>query len=226
MTPRAGYAKVITMTDGIAWLAEPQSIAFGGYGIVIARDLASETLAKRVAETVLRQRLRPRSIGELTGRQVQDVMEGLFGDVYRGIALRHGEIGEWAYVVKYGGWQGEFGGTPVIDRGGAHVFHLEFEEANGKPVPPQFAYRHDERLMCAFNLHLDGSWGYDGVQGDPEVASAVEQLLTVAGLPDHDLDRRTVHRTSLEVLQQHFDLSLPRRRILEETLPTVLLQQS
>ncbi|MER5209905.1 hypothetical protein ABT063_04760 [Streptomyces sp. NPDC002838] len=213
------------MTDGLTWLAEPQSIAYGGYGVVIARDLASETLAKRVADTVFRQKLSPRSVGELTGRQAQDVLEGLFGDVFQGIALRHGEIGEWAYVVKYGGWQGEFGGGPLIDRGGAHVFHLEFEEENGKPVPPQFAYRHDERLMCAFNLHLDGSWGYDGVEGDPEVASAVEERLAAAGLPDHERDRREVHRTSLEVLERHFGLTLPRRPILEETLPTLLLKQ-
>lgn len=103
------------MTDGIAWLAEPQSIAWGGYGVVIARDLASETLAARVADTVLGPPRDKRSIGELTGRQVQDLLEGLFGDVFNGVALRHGEIDEWAYVVKCGGWQGEFGefgGTP------------------------------------------------------------------------------------------------------------------
>jgi hypothetical protein len=212
------------MTDGIAWLAEPQSIAWGGYGIVIARDLASETLAARVADTVFGPRREKRSIGELTGRQVQDVLEGLFDDVFNGIALRHGEIDEWAYVIKYGGWQGEFGVTPSVSRGDAHVFQVEYEEENGKPVPPQFAYLHDERLMCAFNLHLDGSWGYDGVQGDPEVASAVQERLTAAGLPDEDLERRVVHRACLEVIGRHFGLTLPRRRILEETLPTLLLR--
>ncbi|MFD3501368.1 hypothetical protein [Streptomyces sp. NPDC058678] len=211
------------MTDGIAWLAEPRSIAWGGYGIVIARDLASETLASRVADTVHRRREK-RSIGELTGRQVQDVLEGLFDDVHNGIALRHGEIGEWAYVVKYGGWQAEFGATPPVSRGGAEIFLLEFEEENGKPVPPTFAHLYDERLMCAFNLHLDGSWGYDGVQGDPEVASAVQDRLTAAGLPGHELERRVVHRTSLEVVERHFGLTLPRRSILEQTLPTMLLR--
>ncbi|MFE9443641.1 hypothetical protein ACFYO2_32750 [Streptomyces sp. NPDC006602] len=211
------------MTDGISWLAEPQSVAWGGYSIVIARDLASETLASRVADTVFGRRRDKRSIGELTGRQVQDVLEGLCGAVHNGIALRHGEIDEWAYVVKYGGWQAEFGATPPVSRGEAHVFLLEYEEENGKPVPPQFAYLHDERLMCAFNLHLDGSWGYDGVQGDPEVASAVQERLTAAGLPDRELERRVVHRTSLEVLERHFGLTLPRQRILEETLPTMLL---
>ncbi|MCT9078248.1 hypothetical protein [Streptomyces fulvoviolaceus] len=211
------------MTDGIAWLAEPESIAYGGYSVTMARDLESESRARRIAETAHR-RSRPRSIGELTGRQVQDLLEGLFGHVSEGLALRHGEIGEWAYVIKYGGWQAEFGdGGRPVDRGCLHVFHLEFQEENFKPVPPRFAYRHDERLMCAFNLHLDASWGYGNVEGDPEVAPAVEELLAAAGLPDPDLDRRIVHRTALEVLQRHFDLSLPRTRILEDTLPTVLL---
>lgn len=34
------------MTDGTAWLAEPQSIAYGGYSVVIAPDLESESLAR------------------------------------------------------------------------------------------------------------------------------------------------------------------------------------
>ncbi|KOU61720.1 hypothetical protein ADK57_26425 [Streptomyces sp. MMG1533] len=211
------------MTDGIAWLAEPRSIAWGGYGIVIARDLASETLASRVADTVSGPRRDKRSVGELTGRQVQDLLEGLFGDVHNGVALRHGEIDEWAYVVKYGGWQGEFGDPPPVSRGGADVFLLEYQEENGKPVPPRFAYLHDERLMCAFNLHLDSTWAYGEPHGDPEVASAVQERLTAAGLPDEELERRVVHRTSLEVIERHFGLTLPRRPILEETLPTMLL---
>ncbi|MEU6348496.1 hypothetical protein ABZ896_04130 [Streptomyces sp. NPDC047072] len=213
------------MTDGIAWLAEPQSIAWGGYSVVIAPDLESESLARRVAETTFRPR-RARSIGELTGRQAEDLMNGLYDDPLAAIALRHGELDAWSYVIKYGGWQAEFGrGARPVDRGGLHVYHLEFEEENGKPVPPQFGYSHDETLMCAFNLHLDGSWGYDGVRGDPDVASAVQDRLTAAGLPDHDLDRRTVHRTSLEVLQEHFGLTLPRDRILHENLPTMLLTE-
>ncbi|MEU9170587.1 hypothetical protein AB0D34_22745 [Streptomyces sp. NPDC048420] len=214
------------MTDGIAWLAEPESIAWGGYSIVMARDLESESLARRVAATAFRGRTRTRSLGELTGRQVQDVLEGVFEYGHQEIALRHGELGEWSYVIKYGGWQAEFGPTPAIDRGELHVFHLEFEEENGKPVPPSFAYRYDERLMCTFNLHLDGSWGNGSPEGDPETVAAVHERLTAAGLPDDDLDDRLVHRACLKVLQDHFGLSLPRRQILEETLPTLLLKDS
>lgn len=211
------------MTDGIAWLAEPQSIAWGGYSVVIAPDLESESLARRVAETLYRPR-RTRSIGELTGRQLEDLLEGLYDDTFGGLALRHGELDEWSYVIKYGAWQGEFGGAGrPVDRGGLHVHHLEFQEENGKPVPPYFTYRHDEKLMCTFNLHLDGSWGHGSPEGDPEVAAAVLERLTAAGLPDHDLDRRAVHRTSLEVIQKHFGLTLPRERILDGNLPTMLL---
>lgn len=211
------------MTDGTAWLAEPQSIAYGGYSVVIAPDLESESLARRIVETAP-GRYRPRPIGELTGRQVQDLLEGLYGGVREGIALRHGELDEWSYVIKYGGWQGRFGsvGRPV-DRGGLHVFHLEYDEENGKPVPPRFTYRHDENLMCEFNLHLDGSWAHGSPEGDTAVVAAVQERLTAAGLPDDDLDRRTVHRACLEIVQRHFGLTLPRERILEDTLPTLLL---
>ena len=196
------------MTDSIAWLAEPQSIAWGGYSVVIAPDLESESLARRVAETAHRP-ASPRAIGELT---------------LDGIALRHGELDKWSYVIKYGGWQGEFGtGSRPVDRGGLHVFHLEYEEENGKPVPPHFAYRHDENLMCAFNLHLDGSWGHGSPEGDPDVVTAVQERLSAAGLPDEDLDDSVVHRRCLKVLHRHFGLTLPRERILTETLPTLLL---
>ncbi|MDN0197658.1 hypothetical protein [Streptomyces sp. S.PNR 29] len=211
------------MTDGLGWLAAPRSIAFGGYSIVIARDLAGEEVARRITETVSGPRRRARYIGQLTGAQLNDVLEGFFGNVFEEIALRYGESDEWAYVVKYGGWQGSFGDQSPVSRGDAHVFHLEFEEENGKPVPPRFAYFHDGRLKCAFNLHLDGSWGYDGVEGDPEVASRVESVLAGAGLPDPELDRDLVHRISLEVIEECFGLTLPRRRILEETLPTAFL---
>ncbi|WP_020117064.1 hypothetical protein [Streptomyces canus] len=55
------------------------------------------------------------------------------------------------------------------------------------------------------------------------MVAAVQQRLMAAGLPDEDLDDRAVHRACLEVLQRHFGLTLPRERILEDTLPTLLL---
>ncbi|MFF5146516.1 hypothetical protein ACFY6U_43525 [Streptomyces sp. NPDC013157] len=212
------------MTDGIAWLAAPQSIAFGGYSVVLARGLDAEELVSRLTATVFGPRRTARGLGRLTGKDLIDVVEGGPWEPHPPIGLRYGETGEWAFVVKYGGWQAEFGPEPPVSRGGAHVFQLEFEEENGKPVPPQFSYLHDERLVCAFNLHLDGSWGYDGVSGDREVAVHVEEMLAAAGLPDPDVPRREVHRTALEIIERHFGLSLPRRQVLEAALPAVILE--
>jgi hypothetical protein len=78
--------------------------------------------------------------------------------------------------------------------------------------------------MCAFNLHLDRSWGYDGVNGDREVAVRVEEMLAAAGLPDANVPRREVHRTALEIIERYFGLSLPRRQVLEAALPAVVLE--
>ncbi|MFI6020539.1 DUF6461 domain-containing protein [Streptomyces sp. NPDC051287] len=215
---------MIATTDGIAWLAAPQSIAFGGYSVVLARGLDAEELVSRLTATVFGPTRTARSLAHLTSKDLIDVVEDGPWDPYPVIGLRYGEIGEWVFVVKYGGWQAEFGPRPPVSRGGAHVFQLEFEEENGKPVPPQFSYLHDERLMCAFNLHLDGSWGYDGVNGDREVAVRVEEILAAAGLPDATMPRREVHRTALEIIERCFGLSLPRRKVLEAALPAVVLE--
>ncbi|MEW1721416.1 hypothetical protein [Streptomyces sp. NPDC093109] len=37
------------MTDGTTWLADRQSIAFGGYRVVLARGLSPQKLAERLA---------------------------------------------------------------------------------------------------------------------------------------------------------------------------------
>ncbi|MEU6370616.1 hypothetical protein ABZ876_34070 [Streptomyces sp. NPDC046931] len=218
------------MSDGITWLAEPKSIDWGGYSVVIALDLAGETLAARVAAGRYgRNKQQPRFLGSLTGRQADDVMSGLFGDTHNAIALRYGEIDEWSYVVQHGFWYGEFGPEPPVSQGGAHIFRLWYEEENGKPVPPFFSYEHDGRTVCSFNLHLDGSWGSGRVDGDADVVSALEAELTAAGLRLDDPegrgdDRRALHRTCLGVIERHFGLTLPRDEILNSPLPTLLMK--
>ncbi|MFF4757694.1 DUF6461 domain-containing protein [Streptomyces sp. NPDC001292] len=221
------------MSDGITWLAEPNAIDWTGHSVVIARDLAGEELARRVAATrfgFARDKQEPRFIGELTAQQAEDVMTGLFGHSHDAIALRHGEVGEWAFVVQHGGWYGQFGSEPPVSRGGAHVFHLSYEEENGKPVPPDFAYQHDGRTLCFFNLHLDSSWGFDGVTGDdPELCAALEADLTAAGLSldaaeEQSENPEAVHRTCLKVIEQRFGLTLPRDQILNGPLPTSLMK--
>ncbi|MFF4100701.1 hypothetical protein [Streptomyces sp. NPDC001903] len=212
------------MTDGITWLAAPQSIAFGGYSVVMARGLTPEELVGRLAESVHGPEHTAVPVGDLTGAELLALLVD-----YEDIGLRHGRSGEWSYAVAYGGWMGEFGGRPPLSRGGVDICHLEFEEENGKPVPPQFAHTRDGVLLSAFNLHLDGSWGYDGVDGEPGTASRLQAALTAAGLPadegtDDDADDREVHRTALGVLERHFGLSLPREEIVSGTLPAVLLE--
>ncbi|GGR25248.1 hypothetical protein GCM10010497_29090 [Streptomyces cinereoruber] len=212
------------MTDGIAWLAAPRSIAYGGYSVLLTCGLDEEELVSRLAGAVCSGRRTLRSLGELTGEDLIEALEDEYGDHPTEAALRLGRDGDRVFAVMYGGWQDEFGSLASVSRGGAHVFHLEFEEENGKPVPPWFHYFHDERLLCGFNLHLDHSWGSAGVDGDPEVAPQVERLLGEAGLPDENLPAEDAHRTSLQVVERHFGLSLPRSRVLEEPLPSVVLE--
>ncbi|MDH2389876.1 hypothetical protein QCN29_13965 [Streptomyces sp. HNM0663] len=212
------------MTDGTIWLAAPQSIAFGGYHVVLARGLPPEVLADRLAATVSGELCIAVAVGEHTGDTLVDLMDDTFGDSFEGIGLRIGRTGDWAYAVAYGGWWGEFGSVTPISRDGVHVCLLEYEEENGKPVPPQFEYAYDGRLLSACNLYLDASWGYEGVEGDPATAARLQDCLTAAGLPDHERDEREVHRTALGVVERFFGLSLPKEPIVEGMLPAVVLE--
>ncbi|WP_328675017.1 hypothetical protein [Streptomyces sp. NBC_00343] len=62
------------------------------------------------------------------------------------------------------------------------------------------------------------------MSGDTEVAARVEEMLAAAGLPNAGMPRREVHRTTLEIIERHFGLTLPHRQILEGTLPAVVLE--
>ncbi|MFE6747412.1 hypothetical protein ACFVGM_16275 [Kitasatospora purpeofusca] len=210
-------------TDGLTWLAEPQSIAYGGYSVVLARGLAPEELVDRIA-VAAGPAFVARPLGPYTGADLMDEYELEFAGGSEDIALRHGRLGDLAFAVAYGYWQGELIVGPAVSRDGAEVFHLEFEEENGKPVPPFFAAWRDGRPLCSFNLHLDGSWGSDEVQGDPAIVAAVTAALAEAGLPDPERRRDDRHRTGLGVLARSFGLALPRAAVVEGELPAVLLE--
>ncbi|MFC9484596.1 DUF6461 domain-containing protein [Streptomyces hydrogenans] len=213
------------MTDGTTWLAAPRSIAFGGYYVVLARGLSPEELADRLAATLLYKADHVVvAVGEHTGDSLLELMDDAYGDPFDGIGLRLGHAGDWTYAVAYGGWPGEFGPLAQVSRDSAHVCLLEYEEENGKPVPPQFEYFHDGRLLSACNLHLDASWGYQRVDGEHGTAARLQQLLTAAGLPDPERDEREVHRTALGIVEKFFGLSLPKNQIVSGTLPAVLLE--
>ncbi|WP_328788611.1 MULTISPECIES: DUF6461 domain-containing protein [unclassified Streptomyces] len=212
------------MTDGTTWLAEPQSIAFGGYYVVLARGLAPDELVGRLVESVNGWSCKAVAVGDRTGDGLLEFMDDTYGGCCVEIGLRLGRAGDWTYAVAYGGWQGEFGSLTPLSRDGAHICVLQFEEENGKPVPPQFEYAHDGRLLSACNLYLDGSWGSEEVEGDPATALRLQELLTAAGLPDEELDDREVHRTALGVIERFFGLSLPEEAIVHGTLPAVVLE--
>ncbi|MFF9431285.1 hypothetical protein [Streptomyces sp. NPDC014746] len=215
------------MTDGTTWLAAPQSIAPGGYHVVLARGLAPEELADRLADNLDDWQCTAVAVGEHTSASLDELLRERFDDPFSGgpcIGLRLGRAGDWAYAVAYGCWQSEFGSVEPVSRDGVHACLLEYQEENGKPVPPQFEYAHDGRLLSAFNLHLDGSWGYEGVIGDPATAARLQDLLTAAGLPDPELEHREVHRTTLGVVERFLGLSLPKSPIVYGTLPTVMLE--
>ncbi|MET9617176.1 DUF6461 domain-containing protein [Kitasatospora indigofera] len=211
------------MTDGIAWLAEPQSIAFGGYSVALARGLGIEVLAARIAASAQWSERTVEPVGELTGDGLVEALDSEYGDAWDGIGLRLGASGGWTFAVAYGGWFGEFRNDPAISEGGADVFLLKYEEENGKPVPPTFHFHRDGRTACSFNLHLDDSWGNGQVAGDPELVNMVMGLLNREGLPDEERAHRDVHRTTLGVLERQFGLTLPRAMVLEAPLPAVLL---
>jgi hypothetical protein len=208
------------MTDGMTWLADRQAIAFGGYHVVMARGLSPQELAKRLAATLLydaEHLVVP--VGDHTGTSLLEYME----DDYD-VGLRLGATGDWSYAVAYGSWQGEFGDMAPLSSGGAQVCLLEYEEENGKPVPPQFASFQDGRVLAAFNLHLDPSWGHEKVDGDPPTATRLQERLTAAGLPDPERDHRDIHRAALGVIGEFFGITLPREVIVSGSLPAVLLE--
>ncbi|MFG2621893.1 hypothetical protein ACGFXC_30170 [Streptomyces sp. NPDC048507] len=213
---------------GIAWLSVPRWIPVGGYNVVMARGVTPDELVERLAATaawgvpaVVR-----RVSGEHTAEEVAN--PDLF-DADSDVHLRYGAHAGLSFAVMYGDWWGEFGELGPVSAGGAEVFQVVFEEDNGKPVPPFFEYHRDGHLACSFNLHLDGSWGYDGVDGDPAVAAEVTAAMAGAGLPvagreDHtEQDDEQLRRTLLGILGRLFDLSLPREQILRGALATATL---
>lgn len=97
------------MTDGTTWLAEPQSIAFGGYYVVLARGLAPDELVGRLVESVNGWSCKAVAVGDRTGDGLLEFMDDTYGGCCVEIGLRLGRAGDWTYAVAYGGWQGEFG---------------------------------------------------------------------------------------------------------------------
>ncbi|KPI12391.1 hypothetical protein OV450_3009 [Actinobacteria bacterium OV450] len=195
----------------------------------MARGLTPDELVERLAATAFWGV--PAVVHRASGRHTaEEVGNPDLFDVDSDVQLRYGEYAGLSFAVMYGAWWGEFNGLGRVSEGGAHVFQVMFEEDNGKPVPPFFEYLRDGHLACSFNLHLDGSWGYDGIDGDPTVAAEVTAAMAGAGLPiagregyTGDEDEEQMRCTLLGILSRLFDLSLPREQILRGSLATATL---
>ncbi|MFD7837363.1 hypothetical protein [Streptomyces sp. NPDC059761] len=55
-----------------------------------------------------------KTVGNLTGDELVELIDDSYGSRYEGIGLRHGRCGDWSYTVVYGGWMGEFGDSPAL----------------------------------------------------------------------------------------------------------------
>ncbi|MEU3404935.1 hypothetical protein ABZ766_13440 [Streptomyces sp. NPDC006670] len=229
MTDRTQDTHPGTPERGIAWLAAPRWIPFGGYNVVMARGLSPEELVERLAATAFLGV--PAVLHKVSGEHTaEEVANSELFDADSDVHLRYGQCADLSFAVMYGPWWGEFNALGPVSEGGAHVFRVMFEEDNGKPVPPFFDYYRDGRLACSFNLHLAGSWGYDGIDGDPAVAAEVTAAMAEVGLPvagreDHTGpgDDERLRGKLLGILGRLFDLSLPRERILRGSLATATL---
>ncbi|MFE2672884.1 hypothetical protein [Streptomyces hygroscopicus] len=137
------------------------------------------------------------------------------------IAVRYGDHAGLGFAIAYGHWPSVLG--PAYHDGtsqdGAHVFELYYEEQNPKVPPPVFAYFHDDRYVCGFNMYMY-TWSQE-ITGPG--ADLIRADVIAAGIPE-ERKRDTAHRASLAVLEQRFELALPRDLILGASLPTALLR--
>lgn len=81
--------RMTVMTDGTTWLADRQSIAFGGYHVVLTRGLSPQELAKRLAATLLYDTehvVVP--VADHTGTSLLDGYEKVEGDPATGARLQ------------------------------------------------------------------------------------------------------------------------------------------
>ncbi|MGW6788506.1 hypothetical protein [Streptomyces chartreusis] len=204
-------------SGGITWIAD-EDISWLGYCIKLARGLTGEELTARLAATG-----GPVPVEATTGPRAEELIDQL--DTERGdsdsIAVRYGDHAGLGFAVAYGHWPSVLGlayhdGT---SRNGAHVFELYYEKQNPKVPPPAFAYFHHDSYVCGFDMYMS-TWSLE-ITGPG--ADLVRADIAAAGIPE-EKERDTAHRSSLAVLEQRFELALPRDLILDASLPTALVR--
>ncbi|WP_330358261.1 hypothetical protein [Streptomyces chartreusis] len=204
-------------SGGITWIAD-EDISWLGYCIKLARGLTGEELTARLAATG-----GPVPVEATTGPRAEELIDEL--DAERGdsasIAVRYGDHAGLGFAVAYGHWPSVLGPAyhDGASRNGAHVFELYYEKQNPKVPPPAFAYFHDDSYVCGFDMYMN-TWSQE-ITGPG--ADLVRADIVAAGIPE-EKERDTAHRASLAVLEQRFELALPRDLILDASLPTALVR--
>ncbi|KNE83880.1 MULTISPECIES: DUF6461 domain-containing protein [Streptomyces] len=209
------------MSDDLAWIADawrsPDLNATDLY-LTCARGLSPQQLAERMADH------EPVEIGPALTLQEASRMVDLT-QVY--CVGRIGRSGGWSFIVECGGSEG-WALDPAVSRGGAEV--LIFDPRPDDP-PSFFTYLADGEVQ----LHFELGSGYDPAGAQPnllrpalEAAGAIPPEGSIDELLGADEEMSPVEqkRRVLEVVGQHFGLSLPRQVIESGRLPAVVTRTS
>ncbi|POX55284.1 hypothetical protein C3489_10805 [Streptomyces sp. Ru71] len=209
------------MPESLAWIAD----AWGGTNlnpgdlyITCARGLSPEQLAERMADH------QPVEIGPaLTGREASALVD--LAQTY--CVGRLGRSDDWSFIVESGGSEG-WALDPAVSRDGAEV--LIFDPRPDDP-PSFFRYLANGELQ----LHFELGAGYypSGAQPDLlrpalEAAGAIAPEDSLDDLLDDDQELTPLEakRKALDVIGEHFGLTLPRHVLESEPLPSVVTRTS
>ncbi|MFG2786086.1 DUF6461 domain-containing protein [Streptomyces sp. NPDC048419] len=209
------------MPDNLAWIADAWRSAHlnaTDLYITCARGLSPERLAGRMADH------EPVEIGpDLTIQEASRMVD--LTQVY--CVGRIGRSGDWSFVVECGASEG-WSLDPAVSRDGAEV--LVFDPRPDDP-PSFFRYLADGELQ----LHFELGFGYDPAGAQPDL---LRPALEAAGVvppedalddllgADEELPPAEEKRRVLEVVGEHFGLSLPRQVIESGQLPAVVTRTS
>ncbi|MEU5092270.1 DUF6461 domain-containing protein [Streptomyces sp. NPDC021356] len=205
------------MHDGITWIAH-SNISWLGYCITLARGMEPEELVRRLAGEKA-----PAPLGQRTAAELERYLSQR--DQERGnagtIAVRYGAVADLAFAIADGHWPGEMdlGISDGLSQDGAHVFRLYYEKENPKLPPPTFSYFHDGRYMCGFDMYMY-TWSVEITGAHPGL---VKEAVLTAGIPG-ETERDVAHTKSLAIVENQFQLTLPRGQVLDEALPTALIR--
>ncbi|MEU1538426.1 DUF6461 domain-containing protein [Actinacidiphila glaucinigra] len=199
------------MCDEVEWLAGSE---FGPAGVVLARGISPEELARRAGGT-------PGTAVELTGEEAERIIAQTHA--IGSNVLRVGVCGDWAYGVEHLTDYANEDASLRASQGGG-------EAINYRPMawhpPDRFAYLRDGRLVCAFGMREEA----DRYGDDPD---HLVPVLVAGGVltPDgKSYPARTPgmarddSRRTLRVLAQHFGICMPRESMMEASLPAYVIR--